>query len=216
MADAAEMLPFQTLVAASASKARARVERIFMLDNACAQIARAAREPIMAQIRLAWWRDGLLADRLTAQHDAPDMVALRAINGFERARPGLVAMVDGWEELILGGEGGTHDMLMVYAGGRGAGLFAALAPECGAESAAAGRVWALWDLAGHLSDATLAEESVNLAKEMAQAVTAARLPRMLKMMVGPAIADVSRGRGAPPLLTPGLYARMMRIQLFGR
>ncbi|MDQ4419853.1 hypothetical protein OOT33_05285 [Sphingobium sp. DEHP117] len=216
MADAAEMLPFQALVAAGAGRARARVERIFMLDNACAHIARAAREPIMAQIRLAWWRDGLLADRLTSQHDAPDMVALRAIDGFERARPGLVAMVDGWEELILGGEGGPHDMLMGYAQGRGEGLFAALAPERTEERAAAGRVWALWDLAGHLSDATLAEEAVKLGREVAQAAITAALPRMLKMLAGPAIADVRRGRGAPPLLTPGLYARMMRIQLFGR
>ncbi len=187
-----------------------------MLDNACAHIARVAREPIMAQIRLAWWRDGLLADKVTAQHDAPDMAALRVIEGFEQARPGLVAMVDGWEELILGGEGSSRDMLTGYARGRGAGLFAALAPACAEESVAAGQVWALWDLAGHVSDAGLAEEALNLGRDIAQATITAALPRMLKMMAGPAITDVRRGRGAPPLLTPGLYARMMRYQILGR
>ena len=69
-------------------------------------------------------------------------------------------MIDGWEELIIGGEGSNRDMLSVYAAGRGAGLFAALAPTLGGQSASAGKVWALWDLAGHLSDPALAEDPV--------------------------------------------------------
>lgn len=170
----------------------------------------------MAQIRLAWWRDGLSAEALTAQHDAPDMVALRAVEDFTHVRSHLVAMIDGWEELILGGEGSDRDMLVAYARGRGAGLFAAVAPSHSGQSAAAGQVWALWDLAGHLSDTASTEKAINLAKDLVKDASIAGLPRMLKMMAGPAIANIKRGRGAPPMLTPGLYARMMRFQIFGQ
>lgn len=190
--------------------------QVFALDNACAHIARVVNEPIMAQIRLAWWRDGLMAEALTAQHDAPDMVALRAAEGFAQARTGLLAMIDGWEELIVGGEGANREILSAYAAGRGAGMFAALAPDYAERSAAAGQVWALWDLAGHLSDAGLVEEAVALAGNLTADALLTGLPRMLQMMAGPALADIRRGRGAPPMLTPGLYARMMRFQIFGR
>ena len=211
-----EIQPFQRLVCASAGKVGTRVARIFALDNACAQIARTVSEPIMAQIRFAWWRDGLRAQVLPAQHDAPIMVALRGDDEFDRARAGLIAMIDGWEELIVGGEGNNRDMLSAYAAGRGAGLFAALAPTYAGQSAAAGQVWALWDLAGHLSDPALAEDAVNLARDLSEGAKTAGLPRMLAMMAGPAIADVHRGTGAPSVLTPGLYLRMMRFQIFGR
>ena len=190
--------------------------RIFALDNACAQIARTVKEPIIAQIRLAWWRDGVRAEVLRAEHDAPDMVALRGVDGIDQVRAGLIAIIDGWEELIIGGEGNPRELLLAYAAGRGAGLFAALAPAHAGQSASAGQVWALWDLAGHLSDWALAEEAIGLARQMAESANIAGLPRMLAMMAGPAIADVRRGRGAPPVLTPGLYARMIRFQIFGR
>lgn len=186
------------------------------LDNACAQIARQVREPIMVQIRLAWWRDGLRAETLTSEHSAPDLLALRACDGFAEARDGLARLVDGWEELILGGDGGARNMLDAYAAGRGSGLFAALAPEGAARSAAAGEVWALWDLAGHVQDDMLANEALALAREKASAVQLHLLPRMLRMMVGAALADVREGRGAPPVLTPALYMRLLRIQILGR
>lgn len=211
-----EISPFQRLVCTAAGRKAGRAAGIFALDNACAQIARTVTEPIMAQIRLAWWRDGLMAEVLSAQHVAPDMLALRSIDEFAQARLGLVAIIDGWEELIAGSDGNDRDMLLAYAAGRGAGLLAALVPEYAERSARAGKVWALWDLAGHVSDAALREAAIGLACQIAESANIAGLPRIITMMAGPAIADVRRGRGAPPVLTPGLYARMMRFQIFGR
>lgn len=211
-----EISPFQRLVCTAVGRKAGRAARIFALDNACARIAKTVSEPIMAQIRLAWWRDGLMAERVTAEYDAPDMAALRAIEGFAQARLGLVAMIDGWEELIAGGDGNERDMLLAYAEERGAGLLAALVPEYAERSARAGQVWALWDLAGHVSDAALREAAIGLACQIAESATIAGLPRIITMMAGPAIADVRRGVGAPPVLTPGLYARMIRFQIFGR
>lgn len=170
----------------------------------------------MAQIRLAWWRDGIAAQILPAEHCSPEMEALRAADGFAEARAGLIAMIDGWEALILGEEGDGSDMLSVYASGRGAGLFAALAPDYTERSAAVGQIWALWDLAGHVQDTALAEEAIALARSLDKDVTRACLPRPLAMMGGAALADIRRGRGSPSQLTPGLYARLLRLQIFGR
>ncbi|RXR27652.1 hypothetical protein EQG66_11200 [Sphingobium fluviale] len=216
MDEMSEISPFQRLVCTAAGRKAGRAAGIFALDNACAQIARTVTEPIMAQIRLAWWRDGLMAEALSAQHVAPDMLALRSIDEFAQARLGLVAIIDGWEELIAGGDGNDRDMLLAYAAGRGAGLLAALVPEYAERSARAGQVWALWDLAGHVTDAALREAAIGLACQIAESANIAGLPRIITMLVGPALSDVRRGRGAPPVLTPGLYARMMRFHIFGR
>ncbi len=208
-----DVSPLQRVLTAAAGGARDRAACLFALDNACAQVARTVHEPLMAQIRLAWWRDGLQADTALAQHRSPEMDALRALPGFERMRPHLIAMVDGWEELILFDGADADAMLAAFARGRGGGLFAAFAGETLDD--AAGKAWALWDLAGHLGDEALAERAVALARDRAMAPQS-RLPRMLAMMDAVARDDVRRGRGAPPDLTPRLYLRLLRTQILGR
>lgn len=206
--------PLQRVLIAAAGGGRDRAACLFALDNACAQVARTVHEPLMAQIRLAWWRDGLQAETALAQHRSPDMDAIRALDGFGGMRPHLIAMVDGWEELILFDGADADAMLAAYARGRGDGLFAAFGGAA-AGQAAGGAVWALWDLAGHLGDDALAGAALERARGMA-ATPHARLPRMLAMMAGIARDDVRRGRGAPPDLTPRLYLRLLRAQMFGR
>lgn len=217
--DMVNVTPVQRVLLPAAGRAMERARAAFALDNACAQVARVAREPMMAQIRLAWWRDGIAAETARPEHRSAEMDALRAIESFDAARPHLVAMIDGWEELILhDGEDGRA-MLGAFAAGRGAGLFGALFPDRAEHGAVAGRVWALWDLAGHLGDEALVGEALELARE---ALTGWRsgprraLPRLLAMMVAGAAPDVARGRGAPAGITPGLYARLLRAQIFGR
>ncbi len=194
---------------------RDRASYLFMLDTACAQIARTVHEPLMAQIRLAWWRDGLQAETERAAHRSPEMDVLRAREGFGQMRPHLVAMVDGWEYLILFDGTDPDAMLTAYAKGRGGGLFAAFGGAAQADTTD-GAVWALWDLAGHLGDEALAQKAVAIAGEAAAQPRAMRMPRMLAMMAGVARHDVRRGRGAPPDLTPRLYLRLLRMQIFGR
>jgi phytoene synthase len=214
-----EFLPFQALVLATMSEAdRARGQAAFRLDRECAQIARMAKDPLMAQIRLSWWRDGIGAAELSATHRTPDMEALRGAPGFEGARSGLSAIVDGWEELILAdGEQEWIDMLPRYAQGRGEGLFAALGG--GSEETHAGRVWALWDLGGNVSDEKFRAPVLAAGAAACGQVDRGRiasLPHPLKMLALPAMADIARGRGAPSDMNVSLYFRLLRIQLFGR
>lgn len=204
----------QRVLAVAAGQARERAERLFMLDNECAHIARVAREPIMAQIRLAWWRDGIASVEPRPEHRSDDMDALRALEGFDEIRAHCIAMIDGWEELILFDGTDPGAMLAAFAQGRGGGLFAAMGQGQGNE----GAIWALWDVAGHLSDEALAEQATSLGRQRIEdAVNPEKLrPRMLAMMHAVARDDLRRGRGSPNDLTPGLYLRLLRAQLFGR
>lgn len=185
-----------------------------MLDNECAHIARVAREPIMVQIRLAWWRDGIASVTPRPEHRSDDMDALRALKGFDEFKAHCIAMIDGWEELILFDGTDPDAMLTAFAQGRGGGLFAAIGEKQGGE----GAVWALWDLAGHLSDEALAEQAIILGRQRIEDTENSQKlrPRMLAMMHAVARDDLRRGRGAPNDLTPGLYLRLLRAQFFGR
>ena len=219
MTEKHEITPIQRLVLGSAGKGASRAETIFALDNECARIAVVAKEPLMAQIRLAWWRDGLNAREAVSAHRSPIMDALRGIDDFESIREGLVAIIDGWEELILWDGADAADMLERYAGGRGRGLFVALHPARAERSAHWGRLWALWDLSGHLADEVLGRECIgqgHVLLEQDRDLSGARLPRMLAMLAGAAHHDVSRKQRAPARLTPGLYMRLIRLQILGR
>ena len=211
--------PVQRLVLASAGGRRDHAKLVFMLDNECAHIARQTHEPMMAQIRLAWWRDGLRAENLLPQHRSELMESLRGSALFGQSRDALIAIIDGWEELIVADGEDWATMLPRYAEGRGQGLFAALWPQGQDDIADTGRVWALWDLTGNIGDEALAATTASTAQSLVQSVGTSqlsRLPRMLRLLAIPAITDALNGRGAPRRLTAALYLRLLRIQLLGR
>ena len=214
-----EITPIQRLVLSAAAGAGERASAIIALDNECARVAISAREPLMAQIRLAWWRDGLNAREAASVHRAPVMDALRSLDDFAAIRDALVAMIDGWEELILWDGADPAVMLQAYAEGRGAGFFAALHPGHAGGSGLPGRLWALWDLSGHLDDEALAAAAIAQGRSLLEqggGRSYLRLPRMLAMLAGAARHDIASGRRAPSRLTPGLYMRLLRLQIFGR
>jgi len=214
-----EILPFQRLVLSAAGQNAPRCTQVFALDNACAHIARMTQEPLMAQVRLAWWRDGIVAEQALAEHRSGEMDALRGVDRFADMRAGLVDMINGWEELLVADGEEWSTMLPVYAHGRGHGVFAALCPDHAEKADHVGQVWALWDLAGHVADEALTQQVLDAARLIAGdglQDELRRLPRMLRMMAIPAISDVLKGKAAPLGLTGRLYRHMLRIQLFGR
>lgn len=206
------MTPVQRVLLGAAGKEAKNAAWVFALDNECAHIARVVREPMMGQIRLAWWRDALSSPTPMPEHRSDMVDALRALDRFDQMRPHLIALVDAWEELIVGASDGAD----AFARGRGAGLFAALAPGGGAGASLAGTLWALWDLAGKVDDEELAAAALSSARKMAGTVRAVipALPRMLAMMATVACNDVEQGKGAPRSLTPRLYWRLLRSQFF--
>ncbi len=120
------------------------------LDRRLARIVARTGEPMLGQMRLAWWRDMLGTP--VGERPRGDAVLDAIGEHWQRQEAALVAMVDAWEVLV------TADVLDAaraadFGKGRGA-FFAALSsdPLPGARLAIAGRRWALADAAAGVSD----------------------------------------------------------------
>jgi phytoene synthase len=195
----------------ASAQARPATLTLFALDSRLAAAVRGAREPLAAQLRLAWWRDVLARPRAEWPQGEPLLAALRAWQS-----PALLGeLVDGWEQLLS--ETLTDAAIEQFAAGRGH-AFRALSGELGltatAPAAAAGRLWALADLAAHLSDRDERAHVVALGKGLEQP----RLPgqlRPLRVLAGLGRAALDRG-GTPLLRGPVDVARALRIGLAGR
>ena len=77
----------------------ARHRAIWAYDGRLAHIARSTREPTIGQMRLAWWNDVIDDASGTKGQGEPVIDAMRATGAA--AAPGLVAMIDGWEILVV-------------------------------------------------------------------------------------------------------------------
>jgi phytoene synthase len=172
------------------------------LDTRLAQLVREAREPMLAQIRLAWWRERLAepADRRPAGEPLLALLGDRA--------EALAPLVDGWEAL-LGDAPLPRDALSDFADGRARAL-GGLAEALGASRQAgktAGRCWALADLASRLSHP---EERSQVAALWAEAPAVPRLPRAMRPLV------VLHGLASRDRNGPFTLLTAMRLGIFGR
>ncbi|ANY20683.1 hypothetical protein A6F68_02182 [Tsuneonella dongtanensis] len=109
-------------------------------------------EPVLVQLRLAWWREQLGGSARSATSNDPLLSEIKA--HWDGAQGTLVQLVDGWEGLL----GEATDMAIAnLVAARGA-TFAAFAELAGAESESesartAGELWALADLRARTDDA---------------------------------------------------------------
>lgn len=124
-------------VALALNYAGADMVALMRFDRTLAMTVAGARDPALAQLRLAWWR---------TQFAAP-VAGSEGYDAIVRFGSGLTPIVDGWEHLLapLPLEAAS---LRAYGTGRGGGLFALLGGR-----AEAGAGWALADFARHCSDA---------------------------------------------------------------
>lgn len=194
---------------------RRAIEALFALDAALGGVLRTTREPLVGQMRLAWWREALERLDAGAPPAEPVLQALasevlpRGIAGGE-----LRDMVDGWEPL-LGALG--PDAIADHARCRGRLLFeiAARTMEAAAGDpvADAGEGWALADLSGNLSDAGTG----NLARERAATALAQvrgmRWSRNGRPLGALALIAQRSLRGPIP---PSFVVRLARFRLAGR
>jgi phytoene synthase len=201
-------LPQRLALSYAPGAAKPATLAVFALDARLGQAVRQASEPIMGQMRLAWWRDQLgLAPAARERSDE----LVRALDALAGREPELIELVDGWEELLA-----EQLDVRAYAQGRAAG-FGALATRDSAERARqAGRVFALGDLAANLGPA----DERRLVTEEAANEPARRgsLPRALRSLtVLEALARRSLARGGTPLLDgPGAMLTALRLGIVGR
>jgi phytoene synthase len=202
---------------------REAFEALFALDDSLASILRTTREPMVGQMRLTWWHEGLT--RLDAAPPPAEPVlqalALHVVpNGVSGAR--LASMVEGWEELLEPELG--DDAIARHAARRGGKLFEMAGLLLGATQTdpltAAGEGWALADLARHLSDRATAERVLARAAAPIAKATRVRWSRAARPLG--ALAHIARLNLAVPLDqpvpagAPGRVARLLMHRLTGR
>ncbi|WP_298466558.1 hypothetical protein [uncultured Erythrobacter sp.] len=195
---------------------RDRLRTYFALDQRLARIVAATTEPMLGQMRLAWWRDMLGSD--PEKRPSGDAV-LEAIGEHWRGRePALAKLVDGWEALVVAEQLGEEE-IQSFAVGRGAPFLSLIDGSytdiVESVSAAASR-WSLADAASGVSDpaerARLTEAALRVSADTV------RLPGELRgLSVLQALALRSLKRGGTPLMQ-GRRAALtaMRAAILGR
>lgn len=198
------------------ASSRAATLALLALDTRLAGVVRSASEPMLAQLRLAWWRETLAQDADALPEGEPLLANLKTWGGHHRA---LGALVDGWEAMTGKAPLGEQAMRDL-ADGRGT-AFLALAEAVGEGGHAdvvrrLTRNWALADIASRLSLPEERNTAFSLAK--AQDWRRAKLPRALRPLIvlhGLAGRAVRRGDSLNEL-TPAAFLPAIRLGLLGR
>ncbi|HZU64114.1 MAG TPA: hypothetical protein VFF98_10550 [Novosphingobium sp.] len=206
--------PLQRLALAYApAPTRALWAALLALDGRLAGVVRqvglAGKEPMIAQLRLAWWRDRL--QEPAAQWPAGEPL-LAALAGWQGQHGALAALVDGWEHLLAEAPLPAYAMT-AWADGRAhaaSGLAALLGADAQAAAALA-RAWSLADLAAHLSAPEEQAEARRLWQEAPLPPRAPRALRPLAVLGGLARREAA---GTPARGVNGLILAL-RLGLWG-
>lgn len=201
------------------ARRRPAMEALWRLDLALGQALAGGREPLISQIKLAWWREALEKLDHGPAPSEPVLQGLAAhvlpagVSGAE-----LAAMEEGWA-VLLSSEPLTAAELQTYATARGGLLFrysAALLRSHIMPPAGAGEAWALVDLARHSAEPADVEAAVDAARQHgSRARWPARL-RPLGMLAVLARRDAQEGRPRwEPQGAPARMLRMLRHRLTG-
>jgi phytoene synthase len=147
---------------------REALRTLWELDAALGAVLAGGREPLISQIKLAWWRDSLAKLDREKPPAEPMLQAVAArilphgVSGAE-----LSEMEEGWT-LLLGQDPLTGEELASFGATRGALLFRYSARLLGGEPTPAmlraGEAWALVDLARH-SNPIDAEAALKAARD---------------------------------------------------
>jgi phytoene synthase len=182
------------------------------LDARLARIVRDAREPLVAQIRLAWWRERLAEPAERWPTGEPLLDSLRQWRDPAR----LAALVDAWEPLLADGPQDSDIDDAVEARAQAClGLARELAVPDEAGVAAAGRLWALAELASRVAGPAVRGPMRERAAKYAPPPAMAAALRPLAVLANLSAASLARG-GGPLLAGPGSLLLALRTGLTGR
>lgn len=179
--------------------ARAPLRNAFALDQRLAGLCARTREPVLGQMRLAWWRDML--GKPAAQRPRGDAVLDGLAVHWAGREVALIAMVDGWEVMVSAERLGRDDAV-AFAAGRSAFLAVATTPISDAADQAARLAamrWALADAAARMSDPH--ERAVLIEAGLALGRADQRLPGPMRgLAVLGSLAARALANGGRPLL----------------
>lgn len=197
------------------SVSRMPILALLALDARLADIIRSASEPMLAQLRLAWWREQLQARRDDWPEGEPLLAVLKS---WDDGHSALGSLADGWEAMTAEAPLPRSAMEDLAAGR--ASAFAGLAKQLGTgdERATVRRLgfnWALTDIASRLSQVEEKQAALDLVQN--QDWSPARLSRKMRPLVvlhGLAARAVKKGQSLDRL-SPATLFPAMRIGLLG-
>ncbi len=210
-----ETLPLVQRLALSYAPKGCREDTLALLamDTRLAGIVRSDGEPVIAQMKLAWWRERIAQDPQNWPLGEPLLAQLR---DGKLQTTGLGPLVDGWESLLANVL--DTDVIDSFASGRAA-LWNTLAlayAKDGRGATQAAREYAMVDLANNLGT----EEDAALARDVAgqQPWGRASLRRALRpLAILHSLSRRSLNMGAPELLNgAGAMATVLRVGFLGR
>lgn len=208
--------PQRLAVAYSPRAVRPAMLSLLGLDTRLGRTLRSAREPMLVQMRLAWWREELA--KPAGKRAASDPVLGALEEPWQGHEAALRALVDGWENL-LGDSPISRLSIEAFADGRGA-AFAGLAEVVGAAPAAeparrAARRWALSDFVFRVSDPVERDRGRALYDGLEPRIE--RLPRDLRgLAVLDGLARRAMRRDEPLMTGRGAALAAMRLGMLGR
>lgn len=103
---------------------RERLALLLAFDARMADIVRQAKEPLIAQMRFAWWRDILAKPPTMRPVGEPLLLNLAALSG-DSVETYLTSIIDAWE-LLLSFDG-DHDVILQHCRLRSDAIFSGFA-----------------------------------------------------------------------------------------
>lgn len=193
--------PYRLALAYAPGAARPALAALLALDLRLGRIGQQAGEPLIAQLKLAWWRDQFGKPVPEWPVGEPLLGSLGAL-GFAGAD--LVELVDGWETVTVGEVVGEEE-LAALARGRAAAWRASSRlldeREQGDAIAHAAKLWT----AGEVGSRALGDRALP------------SLPRHMRpLAILAALGRRACERDEPLLDGPAAMALAMRVGIFGR
>jgi 15-cis-phytoene synthase len=189
-------------LAYGASASRAGLTAVFWLDRILGRAVASASQPLIGQVRLAWWREQCRAIANAGEVRDPCLISIRGLvreGRISEAR--LEGLVDSWE-VMLDDVSDPEALLAQFGMGRGTAVFGMAAGIVGCAFAdvmvTAGKTWALVDFARRAGSLPLAERAFAIAAETTgSALNLPRAMRVCAILTRFAERDISRGSKVP-------------------
>lgn len=194
---------------------RPAVRALLELDRRLSEVVATGGEPLVSQLRLAWWRD-VLGKRPEDRPAGEPLIELLGQSWGARSCT-LVALVDGWEALLAEKlDAGAIDN---FVAGRTTAWaeFPGDASERVGEGAVerAAKLWALADLLAHLATQADRQLVLEMAAIQGKPPSLPRRMRPLSILAGLGRRALRRG-GRPLMEGRGAALKALRIGMFGR
>jgi phytoene synthase len=195
---------------------------LFAIDAAMGDVVRSTSEPMVAAIRLAWWRERL--EELDSGTTAPAEPRLKAVERelLPRGIAGrdLARLEDGWLPLFdpFPWDAGTAEAIWF----RGRLLFALGAKvlaQTGDDIEDAGGLWALADVARHCSDGESRRMLIGQGRTFAGGLRGVRFPsrlRPLSVLAALAARDCAHGEPIEAETARGRALAVLKHRFTGR